>query len=53
MYELQKTNNQDNDIKKKIIRISQKIRELKMEATSVGEQHKFASLQNINCSKQW
>ncbi len=52
MYELKKTNNQDSEIKKKIIRISQKIRELKIEASSMGYQQRFASLPDIN-SKQW
>jgi hypothetical protein len=51
MYELKKTNNQDSEIKKKIIRISQKIRELKIEASSMGYQQRFASLPDIN-SKQ-
>ena len=45
MYELQKTNNQDSDIKKKIIRISQKIRELKMEVGS--EERRFMSVRSI------
>jgi uncharacterized coiled-coil DUF342 family protein len=48
MYELKKTNNQDSEIKKKIIRISQKIRELKIEANSMGYQQRFASLPDIN-----